>query len=113
MQNWLVFQLEVLIKRQYGNNSNEIEPFLEERYKIDLLKKNKYETKVDDIKSEFEKYCEERAIRVEDRPSEWKLGSVLTAKGCVRKRLMRDHKRDYYYVGIILKSKLEEKQTTF
>lgn len=88
------------IKQQYESNSNEIEPFLEERYKIDLLK-NKYETKVCDIKLEFEKYCE------------WKLGSVLAAKGCVRKRLMRDHKRDYYYLGIILKSKVEEKQTTF
>ena len=77
------------------------------------MRNKEYETKVDDIKSEFERYCEEKAIRVEDRPSEWKLGSILTAKGCIRKRLMRDRKRDYYYVGVILKSKLNDKQTTF
>jgi hypothetical protein len=76
------------------------------------LRNKEYETKVDDIKSEFERYCEEKAIRVEDGPSEWKLGSILTAKGCIRKRL-RDRKRDYYYVGIILESKLNDKQTTF
>lgn len=62
------------IKKEYENNSNDIEPFLEDMYVINPLRSKEYETKVDDIKLEFEKYCEEKAIRVEDRPSEWKLG---------------------------------------
>lgn len=99
------------IKEEYENNSNDIEPFLEDRYVVNPLSKE-FETKADDIKSEFERYCEEKAIRLENRSNESKLGSILTAKGCMRKRLMRNKKRDYYYVGIVSKSELKNKQAT-
>jgi hypothetical protein len=100
------------IKQEYENNSNDIEPFLEERYVINPLRGKEYETKADDIKLEFDRYCEQKGIRQENRPSEWKLGSILTAKGCVRKRLMREHKREYYYVGVILRTRLDKEQET-
>jgi hypothetical protein len=84
----------------------DVELFLDEYYAIDLLKSKEYETRADDIKKDYEKYCEEKDI------SDWKLTSTLTIKGRVHKQLMRNKKRDYYYVGIIQKDRLKQDQNT-
>lgn len=72
-----------------------------------------FETKCKDVFEQYDKYCERKDIRLQDRASEKDIGSVLTLMGCAHKNLMRNHERAYYYVGLKLKSEVYKDQEIF
>lgn len=59
------------IKEQYEFSKNDVEMFLDEYYVIDLLKSKEYETRADDIKKDYEKYCEEKGVLSASLPEQY------------------------------------------
>ena len=102
------------IREEYENGvkSNVIETFLNEDYIIDPMNKG-FEMKCKDVFEQYDKYCERKDIRLQDRASEKDIGSVLTLMGCAHKNLMRNHERAYYYLGLKLKSEVYKDQEIF
>lgn len=102
------------VKKNYeeGGANGDLEFFINDCYIIDPLNK-KYETRTIDFNNQFDIWCEQKGIKIKDRPSDADIKSFLTLHGVDHRQLMRNHERSYYYVGLKLKKDLKSEQNTF
>jgi hypothetical protein len=96
---------ELYYKKQYNKNTDSVTTFLEERCILDLGNPEYY-TITTNVYNEYVTHCREK----NERPLEMNVfGTKLKERGIRKERIGRYGIREYCYIGIKLKSDLEEK----
>jgi P4 family phage/plasmid primase-like protien len=103
-EGFIDISIEETIK-QYNNNTDTTTTFLEERCVLDP-ENTEYYTLTTKAYNEYVSYCKER----NERPLEANIfGAKLKEHGIIKDRFRRYGIREYCYIGVKLKSDLEEK----